>query len=98
MWLVNAISENYQVRVYDPMGMKSAKKVLAKDVYLATSVDDCIEGADLCVIATPWKDFYSYDTQGFVDNMRHPNILDCWRGIDKVKIDKRIKYYYIGVN
>ena len=61
----------FLVRVYDPKGMKNAKKILGFKVLYAKSINECVKHANLVVIATPWKQFENL-------NLSCP-VIDCWR-------------------
>ena len=53
----NLIDCGSEVRVYDPKALEHAKKVLGGDLCYATSLTECIDGADIIVITTPWPEF-----------------------------------------
>jgi len=65
----------YDVRVYDPKAIVTAKSKLADNIICGNSIKSTIEGADIIVIATPWKEFVDY----FAQNRLNINIIDCWR-------------------
>ncbi|MDD5255768.1 MAG: UDP-glucose/GDP-mannose dehydrogenase family protein, partial [Candidatus Omnitrophica bacterium] len=68
--------EGYKVGVFDPQAMENAKGVLGDRVRYASSVKDCVTGADAVVIAVPWQDFKNLDCKKL---KKGAVVLDCWR-------------------
>jgi len=65
------------VTVYDPMALRTAEGVLGASVRYARSVDECIEGADVVAITTPWEQFRHLPLEKM--NRSGPRIVfDCW--------------------
>ena len=59
-----------RVRVYDPAGMKNALDIMGKEnIHYASSIADCLEGTEFCLLATPWVPFRSLTPDDFI---RHP--------------------------
>jgi UDPglucose 6-dehydrogenase len=88
-----------KLRLYDPMGLKNAMKELGDKPYYSNSIADCLNGSDLCVVSTPWNLFNKLTPKEFVNNMKTPTVLDCWRVLDqkKFKDDPRLIYLQLGV-
>jgi UDPglucose 6-dehydrogenase len=65
------------VAVYDPLAMNTAEGVLGASVSYAQSLDDCVEGADVVAITTPWDQFRQLPLEKL--NSLGPRIVfDCW--------------------
>lgn len=47
----------YNVKVYDPQAMNEAKSIIGDSVIFCNSIHDCLNNVDLCIVATPWKEF-----------------------------------------
>ena len=47
-----------RVRVHDPKAMDNARKVLGENVEYASSLENCLEDADLCILATEWPEYW----------------------------------------
>lgn len=82
-----------KIYVYDPKAMNNAKeKISNNNVIYATSVKDCLNNADVVVIATDWKEFENiYDyirPQTMIIDLR--NMLD----INKIQL---LKCSYKGI-
>ena len=60
------------------------------------SVQECLSGANVCFIATPWKEFQSLSKQDFLNIMsKNPTILDGWN-LYSFEIEIDINYIQIG--
>lgn len=60
----------YEVKVYDPQAMNEAKLVLGDSVVYCNSLQQCVENTDLCVVATPWKEFEHFKVS--------VPVINCW--------------------
>jgi UDPglucose 6-dehydrogenase len=70
------VDRGVRVRVYDPAAMGNTKNLLARRVSYAGSAAECMEGADVVVLTTPWPEFKNLR---FTDPNRPSLVLDCWR-------------------
>ncbi|HEX4919354.1 MAG TPA: nucleotide sugar dehydrogenase [Candidatus Bathyarchaeia archaeon] len=88
------------VKCYDPAGMDPAKRTMGDHIEFASTARKCLENADFCLIATPWKEFRNLPPRLFLETMRHPTVLDCWRILDRAKFDSepKLKYLAVGVH
>ena len=89
--------ENIKIFVYDPAGMTEGKKVLSdcKNVSFKENAKECIKGADLCFVASPWKEFGKITKTDFKELMKSPVIFDAWSLFD-FATEKDIDYRQIG--
>jgi UDPglucose 6-dehydrogenase len=88
------------VRVFDPAGIADTKKELGDlNVEYAKDIEDCLKNSDLCVLATPWDEFKVLRPQTFLEFMRKPVVLDCWRVWDRERfVNADVEYHAVGVN
>ncbi len=97
--IINAlIKEDVQLSIYDPAGMEEAKKEINDfdKIHFANSTKECLSGAKVCFIATPWKEFISLSKQDFLNAMsNNPIIIDGWN-LYSFENDNDIKYIRIG--
>ncbi len=97
--IINAlIKEDIQLSIYDPAGMEESKKEITDfdKIHFANSAKECISGAKVCFIATPWKEFKSLSKKDFLNSMSdNPTILDSWN-LYTFENDTDIKYLRIG--
>lgn len=84
----------YEVAAYDPL---SDYMKLPDGLTVAKSVEECLEGADLCIVATPCPEFKKI--QDAFGCMRKARVLDCWRILDRQALIKAgVEYHAVGVN
>ena len=89
-----------RVRVFDPVGMKSAEGFLGQNILRTSTVQDCLHESDFCIIATPLDQFKRLDPSTFLNEMRHAIILDCWRILDEQKFTNQegVEYLRLGIH
>jgi len=63
------------VAVYDPVAMKEARAELGEAVTYSSSAADCLEGANVAVIATAWQEFESLP----LAEETSTTVIDGWR-------------------
>ena len=89
------IQQGAKLRVYDPVAMEGAKKILAgvifcKDAYQAA------KGADCLIVATEWNEFKELDFIKLKKELKRALIVDG-RNIYDPKLLKDLGFTYIGV-
>lgn len=93
------LQKGASLRIYDPAGNDNAQLMLGnRSVIYATSVKECLKGAQLCILATPWDEFKSLTPEDFIAGMEKPVLLDCWRLFDREKFAARMGYFALGIN
>lgn len=93
------LQEGAKVRVYDPAGMESAKQILGEEnTQYAGSIEDCLRGAEFCILATPWDEFKKLKPEDFTKNMKQAVLLDCWRIFNRAEFEERLGYLAIGLS
>lgn len=74
--IIKALSKKRaKVKVYDPVAMENAKKVLKK-VKFCSDAYTCVKNADCVVIATEWNEFKKLDFPRIFSLMACPVIID----------------------
>jgi UDPglucose 6-dehydrogenase len=89
--------EGFRVTVYDPLGMPNARRVLPPGVRYARSAEECIQAAELVVIATPWDEFKQLRPEQFAHNPRRV-VFDCWRILSAQQMRPVADYVTIGTS
>jgi len=84
------------VKVHDPRAMGKARKILGDDVEYAGSVEECIRGSDLCILATEWPEYRKIRARDLSKLMRNPAILDCRRLYDPEEF-RDVRFAAIGL-
>jgi UDPglucose 6-dehydrogenase len=94
--LVTALQDmGAQVRVFDPVGMPQARKVL-ENVTFCDSAYDCAKGAHALVIVTEWEQFRALDLQKMASIMASSVIVDL-RNIYSPEEVIRNGFHYCGI-
>ena len=74
------ISELYlkgaNIIAYDPAAMNEAKSFFQDKVVFAEDSENCIRGADVCVIITEWNEFRAISASKFSDLMNGNVVVD----------------------
>src|SRR6266571_9483833 len=73
------VNNSASVSAYDPMAIDNARKVLPRQVELATDSRSCLKGAECCILMTEWDEFRQLEPRAFKTLMRTPNIVDARR-------------------
>jgi UDPglucose 6-dehydrogenase len=93
------LKKGARLRIYDPAGNDNARRMLGdKNVVYTTSVKECLRGAQMCILATPWDEFKGLTPEDFVAGMEKPLLLDCWRFFDREKFAAKMDYFALGTN
>jgi UDPglucose 6-dehydrogenase len=89
--------KDFEVAVFDPVAMESARRVLGSAVVYAGGVAECIADAAIVVIATGWPEFASVFQQ--TEQMKpRPIIIDGWRQLrGSVPASDGISYRGVGM-
>jgi UDPglucose 6-dehydrogenase len=73
-----------KVKAYDPMGGDNARKIF-ENVEIFQDPYSALEGSDVVLILTAWKDFRDIDWRKVRDSVKNPVIIDSvgvLRGLD----------------
>lgn len=91
--LVSELQERgYVVKAYDPeLAGGDAPNAVPLGTRIASSVRECLLGADLCVIATPCSEFKSIGA-GLLEGK---TVIDCWRVLPS-EVAASVRYIPIG--
>ena len=84
-----------QVRIFDPVGMPQARKIL-ENVTFCDSAYDCAKGAHALVIVTEWEQFRALDLPKMASIMASSVIVDL-RNIYSPEEVMRNGFHYCGV-
>jgi UDPglucose 6-dehydrogenase len=94
--LITALQDmGAQVRVFDPVGMPQAKKVL-ENVTFCDDAYDCAKGAHALVIVTEWEQFRALDLNEMASIMASSVIVDL-RNIYSPEEVVRNGFHYCGI-
>ncbi|MGP9813768.1 UDP-glucose dehydrogenase family protein [Rhodopseudomonas sp. NSM] len=94
--LITALQDmGAQVRVYDPVGMPQAEKVI-ENVTFCRDAYDCARGAHAVVIVTEWEQFRALDLKELASIMASSVIVDL-RNVYSPEEVMRNGFHYCGV-
>ncbi len=88
-------AEGLPVIAYDPLGLKNARAALGDRVEYASSASECVEKANVVVVATPWEEFKRLQPAQFTHNPRR-TVFDCWRIFAPDQICRVADYFAVG--
>ncbi len=87
------------IRAYDPVAMDETRKIYGErdDLYLASSPEDAVMGADALAIVTEWRVFHSPNFERLASLLRNRVIFDGRNLYDPALVERAgIAYYAIG--
>ncbi|WP_226529251.1 UDP-glucose dehydrogenase family protein [Metabacillus niabensis] len=90
------LEQGADIHVYDPIALKSAKKVLGDLVSYYETIDETILHAEVTFIATEWEDVLNYPLRKYKEYMKYPNVIDG-RNCYSLEMAKKEKITYISV-
>lgn len=91
------LNEAVPVVLYDPLAMDTARRALPNMPIFATSLQECVQQADVIVITTPWPQFKQIQATDLAQHLTRPVILDCWRILDAAEFEEVADYVTLGV-
>src|SRR3954468_5835632 len=94
--LITALQDmGAEIRIFDPVGMEQAKKVI-ENVTFCQNAYDCARGSHAIVIVTEWEQFRALDLKELATIMACPVIVDL-RNIYSPEEVRRNGFLYCGV-
>ncbi|MEM4304130.1 MAG: UDP-glucose/GDP-mannose dehydrogenase family protein [Candidatus Caldarchaeum sp.] len=85
------------VAVYDPVAMDNVRRVYGGKLAYASSAEECLRGADFCIVATEWDEFRKLKPRDFRKHMRNPVVIDGRRIYDPEAFSKSLRYAAVGL-
>jgi len=89
------IHRGFKLQAYDPLAMEESRQVLGDRVHFAESPQACVKGADVILLATPWKQFQFLDYGS--GNSHRPVVIDCF-GLLNGETANGTRIVRLGVN
>lgn len=91
------VEEGANIYAYDPIAIEKAKAILPSNIVYTTSLDECLEAADVTVIVTEWDEFKAMDLNKFKGLVKTPLLFDGRNCFDLDEMDKKgIEYHSVG--
>ena len=70
------LEDGVHVRIWDPVGTANFKKRFPDKIQYCDSIEQAIEGADICLILTEWESVKNFEVEKFQKLMKCPIVLD----------------------
>jgi len=98
VFIISALcKEGINIKAYDPIAMKNAKKELAfQNIQFCKSAIEATKEADVLVLLTEWPEFSEINFKEVKKRMRNHCILDGRNYLEGEKI-KALGFYYQGI-
>ncbi|MHB1133963.1 MAG: UDP-glucose dehydrogenase family protein [Chloroflexota bacterium] len=87
-------AEGAKVRVYDPVAMEAARRLLSDVVYCASAYD-VAAGCDALAVVTEWNEFKQLDLAAIHRLMRRPIVIDGRNIYDPARM-RQLGFIYYG--
>lgn len=91
------LDDGAQVKAWDPVGTENFKKRSLGDIKYCDTIEETLDGADLCFIFTEWPEVKNLDISLFSKKMRQAIIIDgrnCY-ALDRME-QQPVIYHSIG--
>ena len=99
-YLMEALwQQGAQIRAYDPHAMEATQDIygVRDDLKLYGTKEAALTGADVLVVCTEWKPFWSPDFAHILETLNYPVIFDGRNLYDPKRLQEQgIQYYAIG--
>lgn len=90
------LDRDVKVKVFDPIALDQAKKVLRESVVYENDLMKSVKNAECLVIVTEWPEFREIDLKRIKSMMKKPNIVDG-RNIFDMKTVKKAGFNYVSI-
>lgn len=89
-------SANLPVAVYDPSADRKRVAGINEKLRFAESAQECVEGSDVVVIATPWVQFQQIANGSWGRRGYPRTVVDCWRAFTRLNGVEGVRYVRLG--
>jgi UDPglucose 6-dehydrogenase len=90
------LGEKAKIRVYDPVAMENAKKILKNTVEYSEDMNHCVNKSDIVILVTEWDEFKNADLKSIKSLMKGSYFFDG-RNIYEPTIMKNLGFKYFSV-
>lgn len=88
------VIDDVDVTIFDPLAMDSSKLVFDDEISYSSSIVECLKTSPVCVV-TLMSAEYKQAVENFVPETPL-TVIDCWRQIDRAKLDKNVRLVQVG--
>lgn len=89
-------AEGISVRACDPAAGRAVKAESGSKLEVVDSAAECVKGASVVVLATPWSVFVEELNEALEDAARDVIVIDCWRSLDPQRLPRGVGYVALG--
>jgi len=89
------LEEGARVVAYDPVAMENARKIFKNEIEYAESAEECLKGADCCIVVTEWDEFKKIKLDA-LKKMKGRSIVDSRRIWNPEKL-RKAGFSYSGI-
>lgn len=89
--------QGFSVIGYDPYVSNAHRDKLEEYFEIASTAEEALVGADIIIVATPWKIFGVLNTQYLAALNRGVRVVDCWRFLTDQAVVAHKNYLPIGI-
>ena len=82
------LQHGLSIRVHDPMALENFERIFGTRISYYSSIKQCLEGADCCVILTDWDEYKMLKPHNFLEWMGSCNVIDAKRVLDAKEFQK----------
>lgn len=93
--IASLVEKGAKIKVYDPIAMENAKKLITHITYGENAMD-VAEDADILIVMTEWNEFRQLDLEKIKQRMKTPVLLDG-RNIYDPETTRKLGFTYQGV-
>jgi UDPglucose 6-dehydrogenase len=88
-----------KVIAFDPAYGKNWPPASYENLRFAANAIECIDSADVVVLATSWPEFNSIPRQRWTNNRNHQprTVIDCWRTLQFLHDEPGVHYLGLGL-
>jgi UDPglucose 6-dehydrogenase len=91
------LKQGATVTAYDPAAIPIAKAIFKNKITYAKSALECLKNTDCCILVTEWDQFQKLKPEDFIQNMKHPVLIDGRRIFDPEKFRRKAKFAAVGL-
>lgn len=89
-------ADGFSVTAFDPAAVETARPLLVPSVSLAESLGACLAASDLVVVMVAWPAFEQIPVLLAASPRRPFVIIDCWRYLDRERLDGLATLVHLG--
>ena len=90
------IEKGFVVNVFDPAAMGTSETLLDAKVKRSAGIEDCVQLADVILIATAWDEFKLLPSIQLKQGGSRPVVIDCWHMMEHTELSDQADMLFVG--